>query len=154
MKIAMNILVILFAAITFAACEKANDPVAPSTLDKTQQNYYGTFETTYKDYKNLNQTVRMAGTINFVFNQSTYSYNGLVTSSSTTETTGPVNDSGIYQINNEQIQMQDNATKLMSAVWKPSLYLSGNFKYIQSADQVIIEGSDDNGSIVITLHLQ
>lgn len=152
MKTILNILIIVIATLTFAACEKANNPVSPASIDKPQQNYNGTFEVTYKDYKNSSRTVSLSGNINFNFNRDTYSYDGVVVSSDN-ELSGPVHDSGTYILKGNNIEMQDNAAKLMNPIWQPSLYLSGTYEYRRDT-RITIDGEGQYGSIRIELNIQ
>ena len=64
MKILMNVLIFVLASFSFAACEKANYQVSPDSIDKPAENYSGTFEATYKNYKNFSTSVTITGSIN------------------------------------------------------------------------------------------
>ncbi len=152
MKTILNMLIVILATLTFAACEKANDPVSPASIDKPAQNYNGTFEVTYKDYKNSSRTVSLSGALNFNFNTDTYSYNGVIVSSDN-ELSGPVHDTGTYIIRGNNIEMYDNATKQMNPIWQPSLYLSGTYNYRRDT-RVTIDGEGQYGSIRIVLNIQ
>jgi hypothetical protein len=152
MKPVLNIFIVILAALSFAACEKASNPVSPVSVDKTAQNNSGTFEVTYKDYKNSSRTVSLSGTINFNFGTDTYSYDGVIVSTDN-ELSGPVHDNGTYVIRGNYIEMFDNAAKQMNPVWQPSLYLSGTYTYRRDT-QVTIDGEGEYGSIRIILNVQ
>ncbi len=155
MKIAMNVLLIILATITFASCEKTMNPVTPdSSIDKTTQSYTGGFEVVYKDYQNTSRSVTLSGSINFNFNQGSYSYTGVLSTADAKVNTTEIHDNGTYTIRGNQIEMHDDATKRMNPQWLPSLYLSGVYSYRQSDTQVIIEGSGDFGSVRIVLSAQ
>jgi hypothetical protein len=161
MKIVMNLVIVLFIAVALAACQKANNPVSSNSLNKTNlntmgitdQNYNGRFEVTYKDYRNTNQDVTMTGSINFVFKKSTYSYDAVITDVPDAVTEEFLHDSGTYEFNDHDngISLADNATKTMTAGWKSSLYLSGNYIYRHTGDQTTIEGNGRFGTIKIVL---
>lgn len=150
MKTVLNLFIIVVAAFTFAACEKANNPVSASSVDKQVQNYSGTFEVTYKDYKNTSQAASFSGTLNLNFSTNTYTYEGVLVSSDN-QLSQPVHDMGTYSIRGNNIEMYDNATKQMNPIWQPSLYLSGIYDYRNGNDQVTINGEGQYGTIRIVL---
>lgn len=152
MKTVLNVLIIVLATLSFAACEKANNPVSPASIDKPAQNYSGTFEVTYKDYKNSARTVSLSGTINFDFSTDTYSYNGVVLNTDN-ELSGPVHDVGTYKIRGNTIEMYDNASKQMNPAWQPSLYLSGTYDYRRDT-ALTIDGEGQYGSVRIVLNIE
>ena len=152
MKTMMNIFVLVLVTLSFAACEKANSPTEPVSIEKSAQAYNGTFEVTFKDYKNSSRSVTATGNISFNFNTDTYSYNAIVVSSGDNELASSLHDNGVYTIKGNQITMLDDATKLMNPVWQPSLYLSGTYSYRRSDTQITIEGSGDYGYIRLTLN--
>lgn len=152
MKMLMNLIIVLFAALTLAACEKTVDPVSPVSLDKS--NFNGTFDVTFQNYKNSSQNVTLTGTIDFSFDNSTYSYNAVILHSSNNEVSGTLSDSGTYLINGDKISLLDNATRRMNPGWLPSLYLSWDFNYSTNANQTIIEGSYPYGLVRIVLSSQ
>ncbi len=155
MKIAMNVLLIIFATLTFASCEKATNPVTPdSSIDKTTQSYNGSFEVTYKDYKNTSRSETLTGSIDFNFNQGSYFYSGVLSTADARVNTTEIHDQGTYTIRGENIEMFDDATKRMNPQWLPSLYLSGVYSYRHTDTQVVIEGTGDFGSVRITLNAQ
>lgn len=150
MKTVMNFLVLFLVTISLAACEKANNPTAPVPADKTALSNNGTFEVTFKDYKNANRTVTVSGDIDFNFNSDkTYSYEATVLNTSDNETASTFHDSGTYIIKGTQIQLFDNATKMMNPAWQPSLYLSGTYSYRKGDNETVIEGTGDYGSVRI-----
>ena len=160
MKVIWNVMLIMFISIAFAACQKANDPVSPTMVNKTDQGsstgvdnqgYSGSFQVIYKNYKNTSATTSLTGSINFIFEANKYSYTARV--SSTVEDPADVylHDTGTYTRNGDFIQLSDDATKMMHAQWMPSLYLSGDYSYSQIGDQIIIEGTGRFGSVKITL---
>lgn len=150
MKKVMSILIVLLTALSFAACEKANNPVTPNTVDKTSQSTNGTFEVTYKDYRNSSSDVSMTGDIEFNFDTNTYSYNALV--STDNELGQSLHDSGTYRISDNTIEMQDNAALMMGSQWLPSLYLSGTYSYRETDNQIIIEGDGAYGSVKLVIN--
>jgi hypothetical protein len=153
MKTMMNLFALVLFTLSFAACEKTNNPVNPVAADKTSLFDNGTFEVTYKDYQNADRTVTLSGDIDFNLNSdNTYSYTATVSSSSDNENTTTLHDNGVYKIKGDNIEMYDNATKLMNPAWQPSLYLSGTYSYIRNDNQIIIEGSGTNGAVRIVLH--
>ncbi len=155
MKTVMILFVIFLVTLSFPACEKANNPVTPASIDKTDQAYYGTFQVTYKDYKNASKTVSVSGNISFNFNSdNTYSYNAAVDSSANSQVSAALHDQGAYKIRGNTIEMSDNAAKLMNLAWQPSLYLSGTYSYRSGDSQITIEGSGDYGSVRIVLNNQ
>ena len=153
MKILMNVLIFVLASFSFAACEKANYQVSPDSIDKPAENYSGTFEATYKNYKNFSTSVTITGSININFNSGSYSYNGNIISSDS-QLNGPVHDNGNYTLMADSIKMYDNSTKLMNPAWQPSLYLSGIYSYTDTGSQLIIQGEGQYGSIRIVLNAQ
>ncbi len=155
MKTMMNLFVLVLVSLSFAACEKANNPVAPVPTAKTSNADNGTFEITYNDYKNADRSLRVTGDIDFTFNSdNTYSYNATVISSSDNELSVPLHDKGTYTIKGENIEMFDNATKLMNPIWQPSFYLSGTYSYMTSDSRIIIEGTGHYGTVRIVLNKQ
>ncbi len=152
MKTVINILIIVLTAISFAACGKTNDPVSPVSVDKPAQTNSGTFEVTYKDYRNTSGTVTLTGTINFDFGTDVYSYNGVIVSTDK-ELSGSLQDSGTYTIRGNSIDMFDNAAKMMNPAWQPSLYLSGTYSYRKINNQLILEGQGHYGSVKIVLNI-
>ena len=150
MKTVLNLFIVILAAFTFAACEKANNPVSASSVDKQVQNYSGTFEVTFKDYKNSSRTASFSGTLNLNFSTTTYTYEGVLVSSDN-QLSQPVHDMGTYSIRANGIEMYDNATKQMNPIWQPSLYLSGIYDYRNGNDQVTINGEGQYGTIRIVL---
>lgn len=159
MKLIMNIVAVLFISIAFAACQKANDPVSPDNINKSDLNstgitstgYDGSFEVTFKNYKNTQQTTTLKGTINFIFDKSTYSYFGEISNTSEEPTTITIHDIGTYTLNGNIISLADDAAKMEHAGWMPSLYLSGDYKYTHTGNLTVIEGNGRFGSIKITL---
>ncbi len=161
MKTMMNLFVLVLVALSFAACEKVNNPVTPVSTDKSIQTsnavrtYNGTFNITYKDYKNSSRTVSASGSIRFKFNtDETYSYSAIVVSSEDNEFSTSLHDKGTYTLKENQIQMIDDAAKLMNPIWQPSMYLSGTYSYRRGDSEIIIEGSGDYGTISIILENQ
>ena len=152
MKKVINVLMITLIAASFASCGKANDPVSPVSVDKPAQTDSGTFEVTFKDYRNTSRTVTLTGTINFEFGTDTYSYNGVIVSTDK-ELNGSLQDSGTYTIRGNSIDMFDNATKMINPAWQPSLYLSGTYSYRKNNNQLIIEGEGLYGSVKIVLNI-
>ena len=153
MKILMNVLIFVLASFSFAACEKANYQVSPDSIDKPAENYSGTFEATYKNYKNYSTSVSFNGNININFGTGTYSYNGNIISSDS-QLNGPVHDNGNYTLTADSIRMYDNSTKMMNPAWQPSLYLDGIYSYTNTGSQVIIQGEGQYGTIRIVLNTQ
>ncbi len=155
MKTMMNLFVLVLVTLSFAACEKTNNPVTPVPADKTSDSNNGTFQVTYKDYRNADRTLTVSGNIDFNFNSdSTYSYTATVLSSSNNEFTTSLHDNGTYTIKGDKIELSDIAPKMMNPIWQPSLYLSGTYSYLISDSQTVIEGSNDYGSVRIVLHNQ
>ena len=154
MKTVMNLFVLIFVTFSLAACEKANNPVIPVSIDKSANAYSGTFDMTYKDYRNSSRTVSVSGNISFNFNTDTYSYNGVVLSTEDNEMSTSLHDNGTYTLKGNQIKMFDNAAKMMNPAWQPSLYLSGTYSYTRADTRIIIEGSGDYGSVRIILNNQ
>ena len=153
MKTMMNLFVLVLVTLSFAACEKTNNPVNPVSTDKASVLNNGTFAVTYKDYQNADRTVTLSGNIDFNLNSdNTYSYTATVLSSSDNENSITLHDNGIYKIKGDNIEMYDNATKLMNPAWQQSLYLSGTYSYIRNNNQIIIEGSGANGNVRIVLN--
>jgi len=152
MKKVMSLLIVVLTAFSFAACEKAGNPVSPSAVDKPAQNNAGTFEVTYKDYKNFSRAVTVSGTINIEFSTGTYSYNGVIVSSDN-EFSGPIHDNGTYTLRGNTIDMFDTATKMMNPSWQPSLYLSGTYDYRRTDTQIMIEGEGQYGSVKLVLNI-
>lgn len=151
MKKVMSVLIVLLTALSFAACEKANNPVTPnSSVDKISQSTNGTFEVTYKDYRNSSSDVSMTGDIEFNFDKNTYSYNAVV--STDNELGQSLHDSGTYRISGNTIEMQDKAAMMMGAQWQPSLYLSGTYSYRQTDTQIIIQGDGEYGTVKLVIN--
>ncbi len=160
MRIVMNVVMGLLLAVAFAACQKANDPVSPVLANKTDiissqlaaQSYDGSFEVTYKNYRNTDASSTMKGSIDIIFNKSNYTYNGELSDNPGEDVTlTSIHDSGTFSTHGDIISMFDNATKMMNAGWMPSLYLSGDYSYSHIGDQIIIEGDGNYGSIKIVL---
>lgn len=160
MKFIINAFAIFVIAITFAACQKANDPVSPNIVDKTSgagstgisaQGLAGDFQVTFKNYRNTNATVTIAGKLNFVFEKTTYSYSAQVSNSVDEPTSTFFHDRGTYSLDGNIIKLADDATKLMSMGWMPSLYLSGSYSYTRANGLTIIEGNGLFGTIKIVL---
>lgn len=159
MKIIMNVVIGFLIAVAFAACQKATNPVSPD-LNKTDlissgmetQGYNGNYEVTYKNYRNTGVTTTVTGSIDFIFGKTTYTYNGQPSDFTEGVSSQTLHDAGTYLIHGNTITMADNAIKMMAhAGWMPSLYLSGEYSYKHSGDQVIIEGTGSFGSIKIVL---
>jgi hypothetical protein len=152
MKTVMYLFILVLVTISFAACEKANNPVAPVTLNKNTQTYSGTFDVTYKDYKNTPHSVSVSGEISFIFDGDTYSYDAQVvnTQDNVVETT--LHDQGTFSITGNKIEMYDNATRLMNPTWQPSLYLSGTYSYLKGDNQITIEGTGNFGSVRLSFN--
>lgn len=158
MKFMINIIAVLLISLAFAACQKANDPVSP-TFNKTDTGstgisspvYAGNFQVTFKNYKNTNQPMTINGTINFTFEKTTYSYSGVISNSADAPTGTFLHDRGTYSLDGDVIKLADNATKLMSAEWMPSLYLSGDYSYTNTNGLITIEGNGRFGAIKISL---
>lgn len=155
MKTVINLFVLFLVAISFAACEKAVSPTAPVTVDKSANTYNGSFEVTFKDYKNSNRAVSVSGSISFNFNpDNTYSYDAVVVSSAENEVATSLHDNGTFHIKQNNIEMSDDAARMMNPTWQQSLYLSGTYSYRRSDTQTMIEGSGEYGSIRIVLNNQ
>ncbi len=154
MKIVMNLFVLIVITFSLAACEKANNPVTPVSIDKSANAYTGTFDVTFKDYRNSSRTVSVSGNITFDFNTDTYSYNAVVVSTDDKEMATTLHDNGTYTLKGNEIKMFDNATKMMNPAWQPSLYLSGTYSYRRGDASIIIEGSGDYGNVRIVLNNQ
>ncbi len=153
MKTVMNLFILFLVTFSLAACEKTNNPAAPIVADKSASAHNGTFEVTYKDYKNASRTVSLSGNISFNFNSdSTYTYDAVIVSSQDNQLATSLHDHGVYSIKGDRIEMFDDAAKMMNPAWQASLYLSGIYSYIQSENQTIIEGSGDYGSVHIVLN--
>lgn len=150
MKKVMSVLIVLLTALSFAACEKANNPVTPNTVDKISQNTNGTFEVTFKDYRNATHDVSMTGDISFSFGTNTYSYDAVVNSDN--ELDQSLHDSGTYRQSGNTIEMQDNAAKMLGAKWQPSLYLSGTYSYRETDTQIVIQGEGEYGSVKLVIN--
>jgi hypothetical protein len=150
MKKVMSVLIVLLTALSFAACEKANNPVTPNAVDKISQSTNGTFEVTFKDYRNSPRDVSMTGDIDFNFYKSTYSYNAVVRTDN--EIDQSLHDSGTYRISGNSIEMQDNAAMMMGARWQSSLYLSGTYSYKETDSKIIIEGEGEYGTVKLVIN--
>jgi len=162
MKILGNMMLILILAIVFSACQKTVDPVSPDPSNKiefvtnglAETAYSGTFEVTFKNYKNTDRTVSISGTIDIVFGKSTYTYEAKISNASEDVTDTYLHDTGIYTLEAGRITMADDATKLMNAGTMPSLYLSGDYTYTHTAAQSTIEGTGAYGTVKIIFKAQ
>ena len=150
MKKVMSVFIVLLSALSFAACEKADNPVTPNTVDKISQSTNGTFEVTFKDYKNSPHDVTMTGDIYFNFFKGTYSYTAVV--STDNESGQSLHDSGTYRRTDGTIEMQDKAAVMMRAQWQPSLYLSGTYSYRESDTQIVIQGDGEYGTVKLVIN--
>ncbi|HKB86310.1 MAG TPA: hypothetical protein VKD08_09090, partial [Ignavibacteriaceae bacterium] len=101
---------------------------------------------------NTSRSLTLTGSINFNFNQGTYSYSGVLSTTDASVNSTEIHDEGTYMIRGEHIEMYDNATKRMNPQWLPSLYLSGVYSYRHTDTQIIIDGTGDFGAIRITLN--
>jgi hypothetical protein len=152
MRMFIKTLIFVFIAFSLAACEKANNPESPASIEKPTQDYSGTFEVTFTNYKNTSSTVTLTGNINISFSTNTYSYDGTILNSDN-ELSGSLHDTGTYTLRGNNIEMYDNATRLMNPIWQPSLYLSGTYTYSQSNNQVTIQGEGQYGTIKLILNI-
>jgi hypothetical protein len=123
--------------------------ISPASI--TGQSYDGSFEVTFKDYKNTQHSATLKGTISFNFGKTTYFYSGEIANASDEPTGTVVHDQGTYSLDGDIIKLADDATKMMHAQWMPSLYLAGDYSYTHMGDVIVIEGNGRFGALKITL---
>ncbi len=153
MKTIIKLAVVFMIAISFAACEKAVNPVSPSSLDKTASDaaaltQAGTFEITTPDSRAIDPQP-LSGYINFYFDEatSTYKYDGRIISEIDKDSRN-IGNTGTFQRKGDYIKLVDNSIVQADRM---GLDLYGDFQYMERGSQVIIEGESTLGHIKIVL---
>lgn len=152
-KTLIKLAVVFIIAISFAACEKAVNPVTPTSLDKTASEFSafaqsGTFEITIPDSRVINNKP-LSGYINFYFDDaaSTYKYEGRIISE-VDKDSRYFENTGKFERKGDYIKLIDNPV-LQAA--RLTLDLYGDYKYEQRGSQITIEGESKLGHIKIVL---
>jgi hypothetical protein len=153
----MRAAVILIIAVSFAACEKTNNPVTPSSLDRANIQvsaiaHAGTFEITIPDARSTGEPATLSGSIYFQFDDaaSTYKYSGTFTNSGL-DKFKYLQNTGRFESKGDYINLIDNPIS-QSTDTQTSLYLNGDYHYSERGNQIIIEGDSQVGHIMIILN--
>lgn len=158
MKIFIKAAALFIVAISLAACQKAENPVAPSTLNKSNSRAStvirnGTFEIMYPSTGISGRPSTVSGTITFSFDYlaSTYKYEGQFSGSPIDNYSSRLQGSGKFD------RMGDNITLSNYPVVRTTpedyyLTFDGKYQYTESSDQIVIEGNTNLGYIKIVLN--
>ena len=172
MKIILRTAVVLIAAISFVACQKVDNPVAPSPMNKTSTinstvntgnlypksenldmgrlNLSGTFEIYPPEMPNSDVMATMIGHISFHFNnaESTYDYNGVFDNQESDTQPLAIVNSGKFRRKSDYIYLTDNNIT-GSNTDHTGLFLNGQYSYTERGNLIIIEGQSKMGHIRI-----
>lgn len=172
MKIILRTAVVLIAAISFVACQKADNPVAPSPLNKTSTinstvstnnlynksenldlgrlNLSGTFVIYPPEMPNSDVTATMIGHISFYFNnaESTYDYSGIFDNQESDLQPKVISNSGKFRRKGDYIYLTDDILTGLHPD-QTGLFLNGQYSYTERGNLVIIEGQSKMGHIRI-----
>jgi hypothetical protein len=158
MKILLKFAVLIIIAISFAACEKANNPVAPTSFSKTESQilsgtHSGTFEIISPNTATMAGSSTITGTITFDFDDltSTYKYNGTIGNTDANETARNIYDTGKYEKKGDTVKLVDDP-RAETTVGLDYLYLDGIYNFAQDANKISIQGDSELGRILITLY--
>ncbi len=153
MKKLVKLAAVFLIAISFAACEKAVNPVSPTSLDKTASqitslSQTGTIEITTPDSRAI-ASQPLTGYINFYFDDaaSTYKYDGRIISD-VDKYSRNIGNTGKFERRGDYIKLVDNPIVQADQM---GLDLYGDYQYMQRGNEVIIEGESSLGHIKIVL---
>lgn len=160
MKTLIKAAAFFIVAISLAACQKAVNPVSPSSLTKpniqsSSDSHYGTIEYT-PDSKSSTEVVPFSGTIYFTFDyaSSTYKYDAMFDKtgqdSYVRETSAGIKGEGNFERQGTSINLVDAPTVDTSPL-QVDFRLDGDYHYSQSGNQIIIEGKNSLGYVKIVL---
>jgi hypothetical protein len=154
----IKVAAVLIIAVSFAACEKTNNPVTPSSLDKANIQVSsvaqsGTFEITFPDARSTAEPASLSGTIYFRFDDatSTYKYSGTFNNKDQDKYYQNIENTGRFERKGDIINLIDNPVT-HSSTSISSLYLNGDYQYSERGNQIIIEGESQLGHIMIVLN--
>jgi opacity protein-like surface antigen len=158
MKIFVKAAALFIVAISFAACQKAENPVSPSTINKSTTRastvvYNGTFEIMHPETGISGTFSAVSGTIIFSFDYaaSTYKYDGQFSGSQADNYSSRLQGSGKFEMMGDNIKLS-NYPAIRTTLEDYSLIFNGKYQYIEHGDQIIIKGDTDIGYITIVLN--
>ncbi len=158
MKQLVKFVLLLLVAISFAACEKASNPVSPNSLNKQNLQaldgvYSGTFALSTRNGEVVDHPESATGSIVFTFNysNSTYKYSGTFDSASQIDYIKTIKDSGKFLRKGDTIIMRDNPLAITDLRAHTSLNLEGDYKISTQGNKTLIEGLTKDGNIKIVL---
>ncbi len=123
--------IVLFANLLLFSCSNNISPTETPVV--TQGKYSGTFSTTFKD-----RELTRHGEIVFTFSDSfSYSY------VATTQVNSTLKDHGTYKNSGTHITMVDVSNFMMTAYWRNSLYLNGEFQILKKGNKYLITQDND-----------
>jgi len=160
MKILIKAAALFIVAISLAACEKAVNPVSPTSMNKpnvqsTSDSHYGTIEYS-PDSKSSTELVPLSGSIYFVFDYatSTYKYDAMFDragqDSYARETSAGIRGEGNFERQGTSITLADAPT-VETSPQQINFRLDGDYHYSQNGNQIIIEGKNGTGYVKIVL---
>lgn len=148
---------LFMVAISLAACEKANNPVDPSSLDRSNMSMSslpqsGTFEITVPDSRASTMPATLSGSILFKFDDaaSTYKYTGTYNSAEVVKSRY-LEDTGTFESKGDYINLIDDPIAQSSDI-RSGLFLNGDYHYSEHGNLIVIEGECNLGHIRILLN--
>lgn len=158
MKIFIKATALFIVAISLAACQKADNPVAPSPLNKSTMRaptvvHNGTFEIMYPATGIAGRPSTVTGTITFSFDNAagTYKYDGQFSGSPVDNYSSRLQGNGKFDRIGNNIELS-NYPVVRTTPEDYYLTFNGKYQYTKRGDQISIKGDTNLGYITIVLN--